>query len=260
MRALRSLLAPGALMAAALGVLASVHPVQAAGDVMHPPHQHWHSDGAFGTIDLASAQRGFLVYKNVCASCHGMKLLSYRNLAGLGLTEEQVKAIAATITVPLGLNDDGEPIEGPATPASRFRSPYPNDKVARLVNNGALPPDLSVMVRAREGGANYMYALLTGYADAPVGITMGAGMSYNKYFPGNQIAMPLPLQDEQVEYADGTKATTEQMARDVTEFLTWAASPEMTERKRIGVRVILFLILMTGLTYAVKRKVWAALH
>ena len=261
MRALRNLLS-----GAALGVLASINPAQSAGDVLHPPRQHWHSDGVFGTVDLASAQRGFLVYKNVCANCHGMKLMSYRNLGGdggtgLGLTEEQVKAIAATITVPLGLNDDGEPFEGPATPASRFRSPYPNDKAARVVNNGSLPPDLSVMVRAREGGADYIYALLTGYADAPAGMEMGAGMSYNKYFPGHQIAMPNPLvADDMVDYTDGTKATPEQMARDVTEFLTWAASPEMTERKQIGVRVILFLILMTGLTYAVKRKVWAALH
>lgn len=260
MRALRSLVAGIALGALASMIPASIGPVQAATDVVHPPRQNWPSSGAFGTIDLASAQRGFHVYKNVCANCHSMKLLSYRNLTGLGLTEEQVKAIAAAFTVPLGTNDVGEPIEGPGLPASRFRSPYPNDKAARAANNGAYPPDLSVMARAREGGADYLYALMIGYGDAPAGMTMGAGMNYNKYFPGQQIAMPKPLNDDQVEYADGTKPTVEQMSRDVTEFLIWSASPEMTERKRIGVRVILFLILMTGLTYAVKRKIWAAIH
>lgn len=255
MRALRSLVA-----GVALGVVAGFSFPGFAQDAPEPPHQHWHSAGVFGTIDIASAQRGFQVYKEVCANCHSMKLMNYRNLTGLGLTDEQVKAIAATVTVPLGTNDAGEPIEGPGTPASRFRSPFPNDKAARTANNGALPPDLSVMIRAREDGANYVYALLTGYADPPAGVQMGEGMNYNKYFPGHQIGMPRPLQDEMVTYADGTKASTEQEARDVTEFLTWAASPEMTERKQIGIRVILFLVLMTGVTYAVKRKVWAAIH
>jgi len=255
MRALRSLLA-----GAALAVIAGAGPVVAAEEAPHPPKQHWHADGIFGTVDLAAAQRGFQVYKEVCANCHGMKLLSYRHLTGLGLNEAQVKAIAANVTVPLGLNDEGQPTEGPGLPSSRFRSPYPNDQAARAANNGALPPDLSVMIRAREGGADYIYALLTGYADAPASVKMGAGMSYNKYFPGHQIGMPKPLNDDQVTYADGTKATTEQMARDVTEFLTWTASPEMAERKRMGVRVILFLILLTFVTYAAKRKVWADVH
>ena len=255
MRALRSLLA-----GAALGVIASVSPVGASEDVPHPPEQHWHSSGIFGTIDVAAAQRGFQVYKEVCANCHSMKLLSYRHLSGIGLNEAQIKAVAASVTVPLGTNDAGEPTEGPGLPSSRFRSPFPNDKAARVANNGALPPDLSVMIRAREGGANYVFALLTGYADAPASVKLGAGMSYNKYFPGHQIGMPKPLNDDQVTYADGTKASTEQMARDVTEFLTWAASPEMTERKQIGVRVILFLILLTFVTYIAKRKVWADVH
>jgi ubiquinol-cytochrome c reductase cytochrome c1 subunit len=259
MRALRSLLAPAVVLGAVLSAFA-LAPARAADETPHPPHQHWHSDGIFGTTDLAAAQRGFLVYKSVCANCHGMRLMSYRNLTGLGLSEEEVKAIAASITVPLGLNDAGEPFEGPATPASRFRAPYPNDKVARVVNNGALPPDLSVIVRAREGGADYIYALLTGFGDPPADMRMGAGMNYNKYFPGHQIAMRAPLVDDQVEYADGTKATVPQMARDVTEFLTWAGAPEITERKRMGIRVVLFLGLMTVLTYLVKRQVWSSLH
>ena len=189
-----------------------------------------------------------------------MKQLSYRHLTGLGLTEDQVKAIAATVTVPLGTNDEGQPVEGPALASSRFRAPYANDKAARAANNGAFPPDLSVMVSAREGGADYLYALLTGYSDPPASMQMGAGMNYNKYFPGMQIAMPKPLNDGQVDYADGTKASVEQMARDVTEFMIWSAKPEMTERKQMGIRVILFLILLTFVTYAAKRKVWAGLH
>lgn len=260
MRALPSILA-----AAALGFLASVGPMSvspasAAGDVVHPPKQNWSSNGMFGTVDLAAAQRGFQVYKDVCANCHSMKQLSYRHLTGLGLTEDQVKAIAATVTVPLGTNDEGQPVEGPALPSSRFRAPYANDKAARAANNGAFPPDLSVIVSAREGGADYLYALMTGYTDAPADVQMGAGMNYNKYFPGHQIAMPKPLNDGQVDYADGTKASVEQMSRDVTEFLIWSANPEMTERKQMGVRVILFLILLTFVTYAAKRKVWADVH
>jgi len=260
MRALPSILA-----AAALGFLASVGPMSvspasAAGDVVHPPKQNWSSNGMFGTVDLAAAQRGFQVYKDVCANCHSMKQLSYRHLTGLGLTEDQVKAIAATVTVPLGTNDEGQPVEGPALPSSRFRAPYANDKAARAANNGAFPPDLSVIASAREGGADYLYALLTGYSDPPANVQMGAGMNYNKYFPGHQIAMPKPLNDGQVDYADGTKATVEQMARDVTEFMTWSAKPEMTERKQMGIRVILFLILLTFVTYAAKRKVWADVH
>ncbi|MSO90016.1 MAG: cytochrome c1 [Acetobacteraceae bacterium] len=260
MRALRSLLAGAAMCGLACVTPLGVTPARAAENVVHPPQQRWDSAGVFGTVDLASAKRGFQVYQEVCAMCHGMKQMSYRHLTGLGLTEEDVKAIAATVTVPLGTNDAGEPVEGPALPSSYFREPYANDKVARMANNGSLPPDLSVMVLAREAGADYVYALLVGYADPPVGIQMGTGMYYNKYFPGHQIAMPQPLMDDRVEYSDGTKATVEQMARDVTEFMIWSASPEMTERKQIGVWVILFLVFMTGITYALKRKVWADVH
>ena len=234
--------------------------VFAAGDVVHPPKQTWSFNGIFGAVDLAAAQRGLHVYQEVCAACHGLKQLSYRHLTGLGLTEEQVKAFAANITVPRGLNDDGEPVEGPGLPSSRFKAPWPNEIAARARYNGAVPPDLSVIIKGREDGANYMYALMTGYADPPASMQMGEGMNYNTYFPGHQIAMPPPLADDRVEYADKTKATVDQMARDLTQFLTWTANPEMTERKRMGVRVVLFLLLMAGLTYAVKRKVWSDVH
>jgi len=266
MRALRNMLVRPALAAAmAAGLLA--FGARAAEEHIKLPEQHWHSNSLFGTVDLASAQRGYQVYRDVCASCHGMKQLFFRNLGGpgssgggLGFTEEQVKALAAAVTVPLGLNDQGEPREGPGLPSSRFPAPWPNETAARARYNGAVPPDLSVIVKAREGGPDYLYALMTGYTDPPAGLTMSEGMNYNKYFPGHQIAMPSPLSDGRVEYADGTKATVDQMARDVTEFLIWAGNPEMVERKRMGIRVILFLILMTGITYAVKRRVWSDVH
>jgi ubiquinol-cytochrome c reductase cytochrome c1 subunit len=189
-----------------------------------------------------------------------MHLLHYRDLAGIGLDEAQIKAVAAAVTVPLGLNDDGTPKEGPGTPASEFRSPFPNEQAARSAMNGALPPDLSLIVNAREYHADYVYAILTGFANPPAGFTMQGGMNYNKYFPGHQIAMPQPLHDGQVAYTDGTPNTIDQEAHDVVTFLSWAANPELVERKQIGVRIILFLLLMTGLTYAVKRKVWSDVH
>lgn len=259
MRTLRNMVVRPAL-AAAMAVGLMTAGANAAEEHIKLPEQHWHSNGMFGTVDLPSAQRGYQVYREVCAACHGMKQMFFRNLTGLGLSEAQAKALAAAVTVPLGVNDQGEPKEGPGLLSSRFPSPFPNEQAGRARYNGALPPDLSVIVKAREDGANYVYALMTGYGDAPAGLKLGDGMNYNKYFPGHQIAMPPPLTDGKVEYADGTKATVDQMARDVTEFLTWAANPEMAERKRIGIRVILFLMLMTVVTYVVKRRVWADLH
>ena len=256
MRALGSLVA-GVFTA---GLLVFAAPAMAAEEAPHPPPQRWSFSSIFGTFDLASAQRGFKVYSEVCANCHSMKLLHYRDLTGIGFTPEQVKAIASNFTVPMGLNDQGMPKEGTATSASMFRSPFPNDVAARAANNGALPPDLSLIVNAREGEADYIFALLAGYADPPAGFKMQDGMYYNKYYTGHQIAMPKPLSDGQVAYTDGTPASVEQMARDTTMFLAWAANPELVERKQMGVRIVLFLILMTGLTYAVKRKVWADVH
>jgi ubiquinol-cytochrome c reductase cytochrome c1 subunit len=247
------------LLAATLLASAAATPALAQ-DAPTPPAQHWSFDGPFGSFDLAAAQRGFQVYSEVCALCHSMQYLHYRDLEGIGLSDEQIKAIAAAVTVPQGVDDQGNPKEGPATPASQFRSPYPNEQAARAALNGALPPDLSLIVNAREGHADYVYAILTGYADAPPGMQMQDGMNYNKMFPGHQIAMPPPLQDGRVTYADGTPATVEQMAHDVVTFLDWAANPEMVQRKQIGWRWVLFFLIMTGLTYAVKRKVWSDVH
>jgi ubiquinol-cytochrome c reductase cytochrome c1 subunit len=256
MRALRFALA-GALAAGLLAALLVAAPAVAQEKM---PNENWSFDRLFGTFDLAAAQRGFQVYSSVCSNCHSMQYLHYRDLSGIGLDADQIKAIAAGITVPSGLDDQGNPKEGPATPASQFKSPFANDKAARSANNGALPPDLSLIVNAREGGPNYVYGILTGFAEAPSGFKMQDGMYYNKMFPGHQIGMPPPLQDGTVEYTDGTPNTLPQEAHDVVTFLSWAANPETVERKQIGVRVILFLVFMTGLTYAVKRKVWSDVH
>ncbi|HEY3846144.1 MAG TPA: cytochrome c1 [Acetobacteraceae bacterium] len=265
MRAVRSIfaapllggLAAGILFAGILfaGILGTAPAL--AQEAPTPPHQQWSWQGPFGTFDLAAAQRGFQVYSEVCSNCHSMKELHYRDLAGIGLTPDQIKAIAAAVTVPHGLDDQGQPKEGPATPGDQFRSPFPNDQAARAALNGALPPDQSTIVNAREGGPDYVYAILTGFAEPPKGFTMQGGMNYNEYFPGHQIAMPQPLHDGQVTYADGTPNTIPQMSHDVVTFLAWAANPELVQRKQIGWRVVLFLVVMTGLTYAVKRKVWA---
>jgi ubiquinol-cytochrome c reductase cytochrome c1 subunit len=224
------------------------------------PNEKWSFEHLFGTYDLTSAQRGLQVYLNVCSNCHSMQYLHYRDLSGVGLTADQIKAVASGITVPSGLDDQGNPKEGPATPASQFKTPFANDKAARAANNGALPPDLSLIVNAREGGPNYVYGILTGFAEAPSGFKVQDGMYYNKMFPGHQIGMPPPLQDGTVEYTDGTPNNLHQEAHDVVTFLSWAANPELVERKQIGVRVILFLVFMTGITYAVKRKVWSDVH
>ncbi len=236
------------------GALAQGH------EAVSAPKQPWSFNGPFGTFDRASMQRGFQVYKEVCSNCHSMKEIYYRNLTSIGLSEEQVKAIAASVTVPGGTDDSGQPVERPALPSDHFRSPFANDKAARSANGGALPPDQSLIVKARENGPDYVHALLNGYRDAPAGVKVGEGQYYNEYFPGNQLAMPPPLHDGAVSYADGTPATVEQMSRDVTQFLTWTSNPEMESRKRMGVKVVLFLALMTGLTYTLKKKVWKDVH
>ena len=232
----------------------------AAGAGPTPPAQDWSFGGLFGTFDRAATQRGFQVYKEVCAACHAMKQISYRNLAEIGLSDAEIRAIAADIQVQDGPNDDGEMFERPGRPSDRFRSPFPNERAARAVNGGAYPVDLSLIIKARPGGADYLYALLTGYRDEPpAGIEPMEGMHYNEYFPGHWIAMGRPLNDEQIVYADGTPATTSQMSRDVTTFMAWAAEPELETRRAMGVKVILFLIILAGMTYGVKRKIWADL-
>ena len=224
------------------------------------PHPGWSFNGVFGTFDRAALQRGFQIYSEVCSNCHAMSLLHYRDLAALGYSEDEIKAIAAQKQVTDGPNDQGEMFQRPGRPADAFVSPYPNDKAARAAHNGALPPDLSLIVKAREGGADYVYGILTGFVNPPANFKLADGMSYDEYFPGEQIAMPQPLTDDSVTYADKTPALLPQEAHDVVTFLAWAAEPTMETRKRTGAKVMLFLLAMTGVLYGAKRKIWSDLH
>ena len=253
MRALKSAILSAAF---ALGMVGAVQ----AAEGVHIPNQTWGHDGIFGTIDKASAQRGFQVYKEVCAACHAMRLVPIRTLEGIGFSEDELKALAAEYEVQAGPNDEGEMFMRPAIPADRFPSPFPNDNAARASNNGALPPDLSLIAKARVGGENYLYAFLTGFEEPPEGVSLMPGMNYNKYFPGHQVGMPNVLMPDGVTYADGTPATVEQQAHDVSTFLTFVAEPHLDARKQMGVKVILFLIVLAGLMYAVKRKLWSTVH
>ncbi|WP_207456039.1 cytochrome c1 [Azospirillum sp. SYSU D00513] len=253
MRALKSAILSAAF---ALGLAGAAQ----AAEGVHIPSQDWSHDGVFGTIDKPSAQRGFQVYKEVCAACHSMHLVPIRTLAGIGFTEDELKALAAGYEVQAGPNDEGEMFMRPGIPADRFPSPFPNDNAARASNGGALPPDLSLMAKARVGGENYIYAFLTGFEDPPEGVNLMPGMNYNKYFPGHQVGMPNVLVPDGVTYSDGTAATVEQQAHDVSVFLTFAAEPHLDARKQMGVKVILFLIVLAGLMYAVKRRLWSTIH
>jgi ubiquinol-cytochrome c reductase cytochrome c1 subunit len=249
------------LSTAAILLLAAGAARAAEGEV-DLPKEHWSWDGVFGTYDQAALQRGFQVYKDVCSACHSMNLLAYRDLGGIGLNEDQQKAVAASVQITDGPNDEGEMFERPGMPSDRFHAPFPNEQAARAANNGALPPDLSLMCKARVGDADYIHALLTGYVEPPADFKMNEGMNYNKYFVAgaHQIAMPPPLSDGGVTYADGTEATVDQMSRDVATFLCWAAEPKLEERKQMGVKTILFLVVFAGMLYATKRKIWSKVH
>ncbi|UYN98056.1 MAG: cytochrome c1 [Enhydrobacter sp.] len=260
---MRKLFLTGAIALSALG-LGTV--AIAAGGAPTPPKKQWSFSGPFGTYDRAAAQRGYQVYRDVCAACHGLHLVAYRNLMDLGLTENQVKGLIADITVP-DLNDDGQPIERPARLSDRFKNPFPNVLAAAAANNGKAPPDLSVIVKARSGGADYIHGLLVGYVpfdkippEQVKEYAVTQDDNFNLYFPGHKIAMAPPLADDKLTYVDGTKATVDQMSSDVTVFLTWASEPHLEDRHRTGVRVILFMLALAGLMYAVKRSVWADKH
>ena len=259
-------------------------PAFAASEAPHTGMQSWTFSGVFGHFDRAQLQRGYKVYQEVCSNCHGMRLLSFRNLGEAGgpeFSEAEVKAIAAGFQVVDGPNRDGEMFERDGKPSDRFVSPFKNDNEARSANNSALPPDLSVIGKARglhreipwylapfhwlqeiaagyqEGGADYMFALLTGYAEAPSDFELAEGMEYNKVFPGHQIAMPSPLSDEAVEYTDGTPQTVTQYARDLSAFFMWAADTKLEQRKQLGFRVMIYLLILTVLLYLAKRKLWS---
>jgi ubiquinol-cytochrome c reductase cytochrome b/c1 subunit len=257
--------------------VAAAAPALAAEGTPQPPREKWSFSGPFGKFDRAQLQRGFKVYREVCQTCHGLNLLSFRNLAEPGgpeFTPAQVRQIASEYKVQDGPNDQGEMFEREGRLADRFPAPFPNENAARARYN-AVPPDMSVIAKARtyergfpwfvldiftqyqEQGVDYITALLQGYEDQPPqGVTIPQGLSYNKYFPGHAIAMPKPMEDGRVAYDDGSPQTLAQYAKDVSAFLAWAAEPHMEARKRIGFQVFIFLIVFAGLMYFTKKKVW----
>ena len=267
------------LATAGLAIALGATGAMAAGKSKNATDIDFSFEGVFGKFDRGQLQRGYLVYKDVCAACHSMRQIAFRNLGDPGGPEfsyEEVKAIAASFEVEDGPDSAGEMFERPGIPADMFPSPFPNEEAARASNNGAYPPDLSLITKSREGwhypwysspfiklvkgngGAEYVYSLLTGYEDAPNGEERDG--SYNPYFKGSWIAMAPPLSEDAVEYGDGTKASVDQMARDVAAFMTWAAEPKMEERKRIGFMVLIYLGVLSVLMYLVKKKIWRDQH
>ncbi len=225
-----------------------------------PLKVNWSFKGLTGKFDRASLQRGFQVYKEVCSSCHSMQYLSYRNLGEPGGPEfslEEVKAIAASIEIEDGPDSQGEMFTRPGRPSDKFKSPYSNVNASIAANGGAYPPDMSVLVKARPGGADYIYSVLVGYEDPPAGMILDDGVYYNKYMIGNKIKMSAPLSEGIVEYTDGSEATVDQMAKDVTTFLSWAAEPELETRHKTGIKVIIYLILLTVLVYFSMKRIWS---
>ena len=223
----------------------------------------WSFKGLFGKFDRGSLQRGYQVYKEVCAGCHSMKYVSYRNLSEKGGPEfsiAEAKAIAATYEVTDGPNSDGEMFIRPAKLSDKFVMPFENIKAAQAANGGAYPPDMSVLAKARSGGVDYIYSVLLGYEEPPTGVTLDDGVYYNKYMYGNNIKMAQPLMDDAVEYNDGTKASEAQMAKDVTTFLMWAAEPHLESRHAMGFKAIIYLIILTILVYFSMKKVWSRIE
>ena len=243
-----------------------------------PPRVKWSFSGPFGKYDRAQLQRGLKVYREVCAVCHGLKYVAFRNLTDLGYSEGQIKAIASEYKIQDGPNDQGDMFEREGRPADHFPTPWPNENAARARYNG-VPPDMSVLAKARgyergfpwfifdmftqfqEHGVDYIHALMTGYKEKPpAGFTLPQGSFYNEYFPGHAIAMPPPLSDKRIDYTDGSPTTVDQFSKDVSAFMMWAAEPHMEARKRIGFQVMIFLIVLAGLLYFTKKKVWADAH
>jgi cytochrome c1 len=245
------------IILAAAAALALAVPAVHASEEIHSPKEEWSFYGVLGKFDRAQVQRGFQVYKDVCAACHSLHYVSFRNFETLGYSEEQVKTLAATYEVQDGPNEEGEMFKRKAKPSDRMPGPFANDQAARAANGGALPPDLSLITKAREGGPDYVYHLLLGYEDAPAGVTVMPGLSYNKYFPGHQIAMSKQVQDGIVTFADGAPNDAAHIAKDVTAFLHWAAEPKLEARHSTGLRVILYALLFSIVAYAYKRRLWS---
>ncbi|HEY9081421.1 cytochrome c1 [Magnetovibrio sp.] len=246
------------LITAAMGVSLAVSNVAyAAGNMVKPIDVNWSFEGIFGTFDREAIKKGGQIFFEVCNACHSMNLMSYRNLVDIGWTEDEAKELAANYEVQDGPNEEGEMFMRPARLSDRFVSPFPNEKASRFANGGAYPPDLSVITKARVGGPDYIYSLLVGYKDeAPEHVTMAEGTHYNEYFPGHQIFMAAPLYGETVEFPDGTSVDLDTEAKYIVNFLAWAAEPELEERKSLGIKVLLYLIVLTAMLYALKRRIW----
>jgi cytochrome c1 len=273
MKSYRELMTAFALAAAVAGMAIPARAQEADA----PPLQQWSFAGPFGQFDPEQLQRGFKIYREVCSTCHSLKLLSFRNLAdpgGPGFSEAQATAIAATFQVTDGPNDQGQMFQRAGKISDYFPPPFPNDQAARAALGGGLPPDMSTLAKARgydrgfpwfvfdaftqyqEGGPDYIHAILNGYTDPPAGFVLPPGTHYNKYFPGNAIAMPKPINDGQVKFTDGTPETVDQYGRDVAAFLMWASEPKLDERKRLGFQVMIYLIVLSALLYFTKKKIW----
>ncbi len=247
----------------AIAAFALALPISAMGaeEEIHLPKQTWSFDGVFGKYDKVQLQRGFQVYKEVCASCHSLQYISFRNLEALGYSEGQIKALANEYDIDDGPDEAGDMFKRKGRPADHLPKPYPNDAFARASNGGALPPDLSLMAKAREGGPDYIYNLLLGYEDAPKDMTLADGMNYNKFFPGHQIAMPQQITDGRVTYDDKeTPTTAAQISKDVTAFLMWTAEPKLEIRHATGFRVLLYTLFFTILAYLLKRRIWSRIE
>jgi len=242
----------GVVTAAALAT-----PVLAGDPILHPAKMHWSHSGWLDTYDHASIRRGYEVYKQVCAACHSMEYMHYRNLVGVIFTEEEAKAEAEEAQVEDGPNDDGDMFLRPGKLSDKFPSPYKNEQLARNANNGALPPDLSLICLARHGGEDYIFSLLTGYSDAPAGVQLMEGQHYNAYFQGGAIGMAQALYNEIIEYSDGTPATQSQLAKDISTFLKWAGERDQDKNKLYGLRGIIVGLIMLSAVLFLNRQAWS---
>ncbi|XP_069687858.1 cytochrome c1, heme protein, mitochondrial [Periplaneta americana] len=233
--------------------------VKASDLELHPPKNPWSHGGFFASLDHSSVRRGYEVYKQVCAACHSMRYIAYRNLIGVTHTEAEAKAEAEEMQVQDGPDEAGNMYMRPGKLSDYFPNPYPNEEAARAANNGAFPPDLSYIALARHGGEDYIFALLTGYCDAPAGVVLRDGQYYNPYFPGGAISMAQALYNETIEYEDGTPAYASQLAKDVSTFLKWAGEPEYDQRKVMLIKSIFIFSLLTAVAYYFKRHKWSVI-
>lgn len=224
---------------------------------LHPSKLPWNHKGTIDSLDHSSIRRGYEVYKQVCAACHSMRFIAFRNLVGVSHTEAEAKALAAEAMITDGPNEVGDMFQRPGKLSDYFPRPYPNDEAAAAANNGAIPPDLSFMALARHGGEDYIYHLLNGYCEAPAGIDLREGQYFNPYMQGGAIGMAPPLYNEALEYEDGTPATQSQLAKDVSTFLVWAASPEHDLRKKMFIKCGILIGMLFGFSFYIKRHKWS---